>query len=116
MSWNPVLNFFIEVKNEFINECGESALWQYGREDSFTNCLSYWVWTLGKCGHFKRHYYNKIIESLLLNESKGMLFIKYNDLNIDWYIYDGFYRECRSVVIDVLHDELVLTPFVSFLT
>ena len=114
MSWNPVLNFFIEVKNEFINECGEDALWQYGREDSFTNCLSYWVWTLGNHGHPKRHYYSKMIEPLLLNESMGMLLIKYNDLGIDWYAYDGFYRECRSVVIDVLHDELVLTPFRKF--
>lgn len=114
MSWNPVLDFFVEVKNEFINKCGEDALWQYGREDSFTDCLSYWVWTLSNHGHVKRHYYNKVIESLLLNESMGMLLIKYNDLNIDWCAYDGFYRECRSVVIDVLRDELVLTPFRKF--
>ena len=114
MSWNPVLNMFIEIKNEFIKECGEDALWQYGREDSFTNCLSYWVWTLGNHGHPKRHYYSKIIEPLLLNESMGMLLIKYNDLGIDWNAYDGFYRECRSVVIDVLNDCLVLTPFRKF--
>lgn len=114
MSWNPVLDFFVEVKNEFIKECGKDALWQYGREDSFTNCLSYWVWTLGNHGHPKRHYYSKIIEPLLLNESMGMLLIKYNDLDIDWDAYNGFYRECRSVVIDVLRDELVLTPFRKF--
>ena len=114
MSWNPVLNMFIEIKNEFIKECGKDALWQYGREDSFTNCLSYWVWTLGNHGHPKRHYYSKMIEPLLLNESMGMLLIKYNDLDIDWDAYDGFYRECRSVVIDVLNDCLILTPFRKF--
>lgn len=114
MSWNPVLNFFIEVKNEFIKECGKGALWQYGREDSFTNCLSYWVWTLGNHGHPNRHVYSKMIEPLLLNESMGMLLIKYNDLGIDWDAYNGFYRECRSVVIDVLNDCLVLTPFRKF--
>ncbi len=114
MSWNPVLDFFIEVKNEFIKECGKDALWQYGREDSFTNCLSYWVWTLENHGHLKRHYYSKMIEPLLLNESMGMLLIKYNDLGIDWNACDGFYRECRSVVIDVLNDCLVLTPFHKF--
>ena len=114
MSWNPVLNMFIEVKNEFIKECGKDALWQYGREDSFTNCFSYWVWTLGNHGHPKRHYYSKMIEPLLLNESMGMLLVKYNDLGIDWNAYDGFYRECRSVVIDVLNDCLVLTPFRKF--
>ena len=114
MSWNPVLDFFVEVKNEFIKECGKDALWQYGCEDSFTDCLSYWVWILGNHGHYKRHYYSKIIESLSLNESMGMLLIRYNDLDIDWCAYNGFYRECRSVVIDVLHDELVLTPFRKF--
>lgn len=114
MSWNPVLDFFVEVKNEFIKKCGKDALWQYGREDSFTNCLSYWVWTLENHGHPKRHYYSKMIEPLLLNESMGMLLIKYNDLGIDWNIYNGFYRECRSVVIDVLNDCLVLTPFRKF--
>ena len=114
MSWNPALDFFVEVKNEFIKECGKNALWQYGREDSFTNCLSYWVWTLNNHNHPKYYHYSEIIESLLLNESMGMLLIKYNDLHTDWYIYDGFYRECRSVVIDVLHDELVLTPFRKF--
>jgi len=114
MSWNPVLNMFIEVKNEFIKECGKDALWQYGRKDSFTNCLSYWVWTLGNHGHPKRNIYSKMIEPLLLNESMGMLLIKYNDLDIDWDVYNGFYRECRSVVIDVLNDCLVLAPFRKF--
>lgn len=114
MSWNPVLDFFVEVKNEFIKECGKDALWQYGREDSFTNCLSYWVWTLGNHGHPKRHYYSEMIEPLFLNESMGMLLIKYNDLDIDWNAYNGFYRECRSVVIDVLNNCLILTPFRKF--
>ena len=114
MSWNPVLNLFIEVKNEFIKECGKDALWHYGREDSFTNCLSYWVWTLGSHGHSKRHVYSKMIEPLLLNESMGMLLVKYKDLDTDWDAFDGFYRECRSVVIDVLNDCLVLTPFHKF--
>ena len=114
MSWNPVLNFFIEVKTEFIKECGEEALWKYGREDSYTDCLSYWIQTLKDFKHPKSHYYGTVIESLLLNESMGMLLIKYNDLNIDWNAYNGFYRECRSVVIDVLNDALVLTPFRKF--
>ena len=89
MSWNPVLNFFIEVKSEFVKQYGEEALWQYGQEDSFTDCLSYWIWSLGNSEHFKYHYYNTIIHSLLLNESMGLLLIKYNDLNIDWNIYNN---------------------------
>ena len=114
MIWNPVQEFFVEVKSEFINMCGKTQLWNYGCEDSFTNCLSYWVWTLGNHVHPKRHYYRQIIEPLMLHECMGMLLIKYKSLDIDWDIYDGFYRECRSVVIDVVTNKLVLTPFRKF--
>lgn len=115
MSWNPVLDFFVEVKNNFIKTCGKDKLWNYGYNyNDFDNCLSYWVWTLGNHGHRKRHYYNDVIKSLWLNESMGMLLIKYNDLDIDWDAHDGFYRECRSVVINVLDNELILTPFRKF--
>lgn len=115
MSWNPVLDFFVEVKNNFIKTCGKDKLWNYGYNyNDFDNCLSYWVWTLGNHRHRKRHYYNDVIKSLWLNESMGMLLIKYNDLDIDWDAHDGFYRECRSVVINVLDNELILTPFRKF--
>lgn len=114
MSWNQPLDFFIEVKNEFVKVCGKDALWQYDRKDSSINCLSYWVWTLGSHNHPKYRHYAEMIEPLLLNESMGMLLIKYKDLGIDWNAYNCFYRECRSVVIDIFNDCLVLTPFRKF--
>ena len=31
-----------------------------------------------------------------------------------WSEHDGFYRECRSLVIDLTHEKMVLTPFRKF--
>ena len=31
-----------------------------------------------------------------------------------WNKYDGFYRECRSIVIDIVNDKIVLCPFAKF--
>lgn len=115
MSWNPVLDLFIEIKNSFIECWGEDKLWDYQYNgDSFTNCVSYWTWWIANTGHRKRHYYNDIIHNLLINEYDGMILLKYKNLDIDWNAYNNFYMECRSVVIDIYNDKLVLTPFRKF--
>ena len=45
-NWNPVLNKFVEIKNEFISHFGEEALWNYNSAEE--TCLEYWVRLLGK--------------------------------------------------------------------
>jgi hypothetical protein len=114
MCWNPALDLFINVKIDFINEYGEESLWTYGHEDSYTDCLSYWIDSLEKRHHPHAEQYSKMVDPLVLNESMGMLLIRYGDLGIDWDAYNGLYQECRSVVIDVLTDELILVPFRKF--
>ena len=115
MSWNPVLDFFREVKATYIDLHGEKDLWYYQDDSvSFDNCLSCWIWHIGRAGHKKRFLYKEIASKLFLNEYNGMLLVKYKDLDIDWESYDGFYKECRSVVIDIYKEELILTPFRKF--
>jgi hypothetical protein len=31
-----------------------------------------------------------------------------------WDLYDGFYKECRSIVIDVKNEDIALSPFRKF--
>lgn len=114
MSWNPVLDLFIEVKETYIELYGANTLWNYQDNNIFSNCLSYWIWHIANNGHPKQYYYQDIIRPLILNEYNGMLLIRYKDLGIDWDAYDGFYKECRSVVINIYDDELILTPFRKF--
>lgn len=37
------------------------------------------------------------------------------DMNQFWNLYGGFFRECRGVVIDIINNSLLLTPFKKFM-
>ena len=114
MNWNPVLNLFLDVKKKI----PEEKLWDY-KEGS---CLEYWASLLDD------PYYNNILKPLKINEYENLLLIRYSNypkvfsdkengkINYEgfWNMFDGFYRECRSVVIDKKNDCLILTPFKKF--
>lgn len=116
MSWNVVLNKFIEIKERFIGEFGESSLWNY----KDITCIEYWVEKL------ENKEYENMISCLKFTESNDLLMFRYYYLeravkngivkSVEelWNVYDGFYSECRSVVINIKENELVLTPFKKF--
>ena len=116
MSWNPVLNKFIEIK-EAAAATGHN-LWDYDA-DSMT-CIEYWANLSG------RKEYADILSCLAIGEYRDFIQIGYGnysdvihgeeDVTMDsfWDLYDGFFRECRAVVINIKRDELVLTPFRKF--
>lgn len=116
MSWNVVLNKFIEIKDAFINKYGIDMLWNYEN----TTCIEYWVDTL------KNKKYHALIDNLLFVEYENFLLIRYrmysnlfkgeSKIGVDDFfdLFGGFYLECRSVVIDIKNNNLVLTPFRKF--
>lgn len=119
MSWNAVMNMFTEIKKSVINIGMD--LWNYNKSEE--TCLEYWVRALNI------DKYTDLIKYLICNEYGDLLLIRYADYarifrgEIEnekitfenfWDVYDGFYRECRSVVINIHKDELVLTPFRKF--
>lgn len=120
MSWNVVLNKFIEIKQKFIDTFGVDRLWDYKDMDEYTNCLDYWVAMLNNSN------YTSLVHPLQINEYNDMILVRYGkfsdvfggeselDFADFWDMYDGFYMECRSVVINIIDDELVLTPFRKF--
>ena len=118
MSWNPVLNKFIEIKNTYISTFSKDELYNY--DPSQTTCLDYWVEKLNN------PEYTELIKPLQLIEHNGLLLIRYgnyadvfggeDDVTPEefWDKYDGFYLECRSVVIDIAGNCLSITPFKKF--
>ena len=103
MSWNPVLNKFIEIKKAFINKFGKKTLWNYDKDKEC--CLEYWARLL------RDEETNKILSLLRLAENDGLLLFHYTDWwdkgeTPFWDRYDGFYRECRSVTIDIFKDDV----------
>ena len=126
-SWNPVLNKFIEIKNAYIDQFGEENLYSYNKEEETS--LEYWVRML----NIKE--YTDLIDKLQFSEHEDVLLIRYanfskiyandknDDINLEstdntpqdfWDLHNGFYRECRSVTIDIKNNELVHTPFRKF--
>lgn len=128
MSWNPVLNKFIEIKNEYKRRLGYIT---YYYKEGYTNesetCLERWVSELNGIEPFNQYKeYEDLLSCLELNQHENMLLIRYGrysniyDGEVEnsgedlWDRYDGFYRECRSVVIDVENDCIILSPFSKF--
>ena len=128
MSWNPVLNKFIEIKEEYKKRFG-NITYEYtdGYTDESKSCLERWVEdlnTIEPAGQYSE--YTDLLSCLELNQYNNFLLLRYGrysniyDGEIEnsgedlWDRYDGFYRECRSVVIDVVNDCLVLCPFKKF--
>ena len=121
MSWNPVLNKFIEIKNEYQNKFGHIEYnYTEGYTDETETCLERWV------SELKNPEYDDLLSCLELNQHENMLLIRYGrysniyDGEVEasgedlWDRYDGFYRECRSIVIDVVNDCIILSPFSKF--
>lgn len=116
MSWNVVLNKFIEIKKK-ASEKGIN-LWDYDKDNE--TCVEYWIRKLNISE------YIELFSSIQLNEYGDFLLVRYgnysnvfdgeNEVSFDifWDLHDGFYRECRSVVINIRKDELVLVPFRKF--
>lgn len=128
MSWNPVLNKFIEIKNTYKNKIGEPTYsYKSGYTDESKTCLERWVEELiEKFPDKQFQQYEELISCLEMNQWNQFLIIRYArysnvyDGEIEssgedfWDRYNGFYRECRSVVIDVVNDKIVLAPFKKF--
>lgn len=119
MSWNPVLDKFVEIKNEFLQRFGYIT---YNYKDGYTDesetCLDFWVESLNELDNQYQEY-TDLISCLELNQFNNFLLLRYGrysniyDGEVDnsgedfWDKYSGFYRECRSVVIDVVNDCIV---------
>lgn len=128
MGWNPVLDKFIEIKNEYKKRIGYiTYYYKDGYTDESETCLERWVSELNDIEPFNQYpEYEDILSCLELNQYKNMLLIRYGRYsNIYdgeeeasgeglWDRYEGFYRECRSIVIDVENDCIILSPFKKF--
>ena len=100
-NWNPTYNFVIKIKRDY--------------ENTFKNIdvynLEHWIEKLN------RNEYNNFAQSVGFTHYNDMVLIKYSMINVDrdmWANSNSIYRECRSVVIDLKNEELILVPFRKF--
>lgn len=99
-NWNPVYNLVMKIKDEYVESFKDN-------EKLFEN----WLIKLNK------KEYNDIFESLQVNQDNNILLIRYGLAEMQrgmWENKDSIYRECRSIVIDLENEAIVLTPFRKF--
>lgn len=100
-NWNPVFNLVIKIKNDYIESFGKLDIVDFER----------WLTRLNK------EEYNKVFDHLKVKQFNNFIIIRYGMDEMHesmWTDTGSVFRECRSVVIDILNEQLVLVPFRKF--
>ena len=100
-NWNPVFNMVMNIKDDY------KKLGLRWIENNFEK----WVDTLN------RKEYNEFVESLQFNQKGDLLLIRYGLAEMQegmWNDKNSIFRECRSIVIDLHNEEIVVAPFRKF--
>jgi hypothetical protein len=119
MNWNPVLKLFKEIKNAVKSTGFDMEYKNYNVYNSesgtFKNltCFEFWVEFSGK------KEWLDFISPLQFNQKDNLLLIRYGKTDLDglvgmWEDKNSIYRECRSLVIDMDKEKIVLCPFRKF--
>ena len=110
--WNPVYNFIMNIKDRAIKH-----------EIDLDDLSVPFKDIVNKVGTEEQ---KKIASILQFNRNGYLVLVRYGnysdilsgeqDITMDgmWDMYDGFYHECRSVVIDIEKEDIVLCPFAKF--
>lgn len=99
-SWNKVYNLVMKIKDDYNKNFSDN-------ERSFEKWIS----------KINKKEYNDVFECLQVNQDEDILLIRYGLADMQdgmWKDKDSIYRECRSLVIDLKNEEIVLAPFRKF--
>lgn len=129
-TWNPVFNMVCEIKNKFLEvyedyrklyneKYDEKEVYNYKDiSDNYKNVLDYWI-EIADVDKYK-----EIFQNIFVNQSGDYVLLKYDKYeNIFsnrynnttfWNAYDGIYRECRTIVIDIKKMKIVACGFKKF--
>lgn len=100
-NWNPVFNLVMQIKSD------------YSEKFSSIDTIKFEDWL----SRLSNKEYNNIFCHLKVKQYNNFILIRYGMDEMHesmWTNPESVYRECRSVVIDVVNEQLVLTPFRKF--
>lgn len=98
--WNKPYNLIMSIKRSYVSKYGLDTL-----------CFETWLKKLNE------PYYNSIFDCLEISQYNEFLLIRYGIGALQpsmWKEKDSIYREFRSIVIDLVSEEIVLCPFRKF--
>jgi len=125
--WNPVFNFVMNIKHKYIDYFNEEPMYRVyepiaGGEIS---TLEYMIQALD-FHNIDMEAAKGMTKYLQINQMNEFLLLRYANyssvfggeepitLNELFSCYDKFYRECRSIVIDLKREAIVTSPFKKF--
>ncbi len=100
-NWNPVFNLVMRIKRDYIETFGG------------LDALIFQDWLL----KLNKKEYNSIFDHLKVKQHNNFILIRYGMDEMHesmWTDKNSIFRECRSIVIDIVNEELVLVPFRKF--
>ena len=98
--WNKPFQLAMKIKHDYESKFGQDT-------------LNFETW-LEKLNNKE---YNDVFECLQTNQDNNFLLIRYGLAEMQegmWTDKDSIYRECRSLVIDLKKEQIVLAPFRKF--
>ena len=103
-NWNPVFNLVMEIKYKFFQKYNKQKEEDISKSKNF----KFWVEFLGV------KEYSDFIDNVIINQQSNLILIKAITEKVQddlWNNEKSIYRECRSMIIDLENDNLVLAPF-----
>lgn len=100
-SWNPVFKLVMQIKSDYREKFGS------------IDTMSFEEWL----SRLDNNEYNNIFSHLKVKQLGNYILIRYGMEEMHesmWKDPDSIYRECRSIVIDVVNEQLVIAPFRKF--
>lgn len=114
--WSSVLNAITDIKEKYINKFNTIT---YNKGD-YETCLIRWIAELND------ELYLSMFAPIQTSQNGELVLVRYGEYSdvfggeseivYDefWDRFDNFYRECRSIVINVVSDEIAILPFNKF--
>lgn len=99
--WNKLYQMVMKIKRNYENKFGNILHYNFEQ----------WIQELNM------KEFNDFVEPLQVNQFNEFILIRYGLAEMQrgmWEDKNSIYRQCRSVVIDLKREELVLTPFRKF--
>ena len=127
--WHPLFKYVMNVKTDYYillkDELNDEKITYNEYEALMTDYdFKNWIEYLNNNANKNDIGYLKVFEPLLINQYGNLVLFKYRnyiDLSSMGYgesdffsLYNGLYLECRSIVIDVKNDEIVLASMSKF--
>lgn len=121
-TWNPVYNYIMKVKNRFLEVTGNNSISNILDAGEYESCFHRWLAIINDEELSNIAIPLRIKQGIKNKNHLQIRYKKYDELfamvdfnyNKFWKIHDGFYKESRTLVIDIINNDIIICGFKKF--